>query len=290
MSPDEHALLSAIEAAPADDLPRLVYADWLEEHGQAVRAEFVRLQCEIARLEAARDEIRSHHVPLWQRQAELLARHRDELLGPLAGLPGRVEIEFKRGFPARVELAVADFLTHGAALTAARPRPRVRVNQVGADLAGFVGSPHLGCVTELAAYAPGLLDRPPELWDGVEIDLADAAGRLTRLEVLDLEGCGLGNWFGDLFWNFTLPALVELDLSNNFLTDAGVADLLRCHLPKRLILGGNPITDQGATELADRLRDAPVEYLNLRRTLIGPAGHAALLATFNRVGKKVDLF
>jgi len=38
----ESALLAAVLANPDDDLPRLVYADWLEENGQAERAEFIR--------------------------------------------------------------------------------------------------------------------------------------------------------------------------------------------------------------------------------------------------------
>jgi uncharacterized protein (TIGR02996 family) len=42
---DGDALYRAILAAPADDTPRLVYADWLDEHGRAVEAEFVRLGC-----------------------------------------------------------------------------------------------------------------------------------------------------------------------------------------------------------------------------------------------------
>jgi uncharacterized protein (TIGR02996 family) len=46
MTSDGEALFRAILAAPADDLPRLVYADWLQEHGNAERAEFIRLQCE----------------------------------------------------------------------------------------------------------------------------------------------------------------------------------------------------------------------------------------------------
>jgi uncharacterized protein (TIGR02996 family) len=45
------AFLSAIFANPADDIPRLVYADWLEERGQASYARFIRLQCEAARHE-----------------------------------------------------------------------------------------------------------------------------------------------------------------------------------------------------------------------------------------------
>jgi uncharacterized protein (TIGR02996 family) len=44
------AFLQAILDAPADDTPRLVYADWLEEHGQPDRGEFIRVQCALARL------------------------------------------------------------------------------------------------------------------------------------------------------------------------------------------------------------------------------------------------
>src|SRR5215218_7287428 len=42
-------LLAAVLASPADDAPRLVLADWLDEHGQPDRAEFIRLQCELNR-------------------------------------------------------------------------------------------------------------------------------------------------------------------------------------------------------------------------------------------------
>src|SRR5213078_3097387 len=47
------ALLAAIRQAPADDAPRLVYADWLDEHGQPERAEFIRVQIEADRELAA---------------------------------------------------------------------------------------------------------------------------------------------------------------------------------------------------------------------------------------------
>ena len=46
MTSDGEALLRAVCAHPADDTPRLVYADWLEENGRPERAEFIRLQCE----------------------------------------------------------------------------------------------------------------------------------------------------------------------------------------------------------------------------------------------------
>ena len=51
MTADELALLRGVEAAPDDDLPRLVYADWLDEHGRHARAEFIRVQCELTSIE-----------------------------------------------------------------------------------------------------------------------------------------------------------------------------------------------------------------------------------------------
>jgi uncharacterized protein (TIGR02996 family) len=42
VSTDEEALLAAIAAAPRDDAPRLVYADWLQERGQDAKAEYLR--------------------------------------------------------------------------------------------------------------------------------------------------------------------------------------------------------------------------------------------------------
>ncbi len=49
MHPEAEALLNAIYDHPDDDTPRLVYADWLQEHGQENYAQFIRLQCAAAR-------------------------------------------------------------------------------------------------------------------------------------------------------------------------------------------------------------------------------------------------
>lgn len=50
---DNDAFLRTIIDNPRDDAPRLVYADWLEEHGDEMsvaRAEFIRVQCQLARI------------------------------------------------------------------------------------------------------------------------------------------------------------------------------------------------------------------------------------------------
>lgn len=49
MSPEQRAHLNAIILNPADDVPRLVYADRLDDWGENERAEFIRVQCETAK-------------------------------------------------------------------------------------------------------------------------------------------------------------------------------------------------------------------------------------------------
>ena len=66
------AFLRAVAESPDDDAPRLVYADWLEERNHAERAEFIRIQCELARPEGAR----SRRTELRLRERELLKRYR----------------------------------------------------------------------------------------------------------------------------------------------------------------------------------------------------------------------
>src|SRR5215467_10473117 len=93
--PDEQGFLAAIRENPDDDTPRLIYADWLDDRGDADRAEFIRVQCELAKY-ADRDARPSELV---SREANLLACHEEEWLGPIwEYLPSRDEgIRFRRG-------------------------------------------------------------------------------------------------------------------------------------------------------------------------------------------------
>ncbi|MBM3980679.1 MAG: TIGR02996 domain-containing protein [Planctomycetes bacterium] len=51
---DRAALLAAICAHPDEDTPRLMYADWLDEHGQSKRAAYIRAK--VAYYRASRDD------------------------------------------------------------------------------------------------------------------------------------------------------------------------------------------------------------------------------------------
>lgn len=287
---DEIALLDAIAAHPEEDTPRLIYADWLDEHGQYIRAEFIRVQIAIAQKEGLPRAELNQYVDLYKRNQELIDNHRAELLGPLAVLP-REGVEFHRGFASELSMPVDTFLAHAALFPTLRPLPNVRVNSLLRQLASFLACPHTGYVNALSGYAEEIND--DELRYPSDSDLIDSIERLTRLEVLDLEGCGINDLHCDLAYNFSVPSLRDLDLSNNLITDQGVFDFLSTDLPQqlaRLILGGNTITDDGAIELASRwpTGDADrLEHLNLRVTGIGQAGQRALL---NRFGGRVVLF
>ncbi len=77
---DRDTLFQAILNEPDDIGLRLVYADLLEEEGDAARAEFIRVQCRLAEI-AEDDEGRPE---LLAREQHLLSRHRNAWLGPFA--------------------------------------------------------------------------------------------------------------------------------------------------------------------------------------------------------------
>jgi uncharacterized protein (TIGR02996 family) len=95
---EEAALLAAVYARAQDDLPRLVYADWLEETGDpanVARAQFIRLQC------AAGADASSEAA----KQAKVLLKKNVRLwLGDVTRtIPGGLWT-FERGFPHGVQL------------------------------------------------------------------------------------------------------------------------------------------------------------------------------------------
>jgi uncharacterized protein (TIGR02996 family) len=122
MHPDEAALLKAVCAAPDDDLPRLVYADWLDEHDRPHRAEFIRCQIELAKLK--RDSKRRRRLAF--RCRELLDTAKDQL----HNLPETITPEpwyFRRGFVEALEIDDTDLETDAAAAFRTVPVRRLRV-------------------------------------------------------------------------------------------------------------------------------------------------------------------
>lgn len=111
---DEHAFLEAIRADPDNDTPRLVFADWLDEHGQSDRAELIRLQCQFdpirdrfddPDINAMRNRIRVLIRP-WESEEDAWRR---SLHDPLR----EVRVIWRRGFVDTLELPVQWFIRFG---------------------------------------------------------------------------------------------------------------------------------------------------------------------------------
>jgi uncharacterized protein (TIGR02996 family) len=89
---DERALLAAIAAHPEEDTPRLVYADWLQEHDCPELAQYIRLSIQLANLRYGDPKFDSE-------ERRLVAERR-----PLEPAFEAWEKEFVRQFPATREL------------------------------------------------------------------------------------------------------------------------------------------------------------------------------------------
>jgi uncharacterized protein (TIGR02996 family) len=310
MSPDEQPFLDAILARPADDGPRLVYADYLAETGNpadAGRSEFIRVQLALARMP---DE-HSRRLMLTDRQAELLIRHESEWVAHLRGL---VEgVEFHRGLPDSVAVDAAVFAARGDELLA-RTRSasgtsyirRVRLNEPARVLPRLLACPALALVEDLSLTGGELgnggvqlLTRCPHLrglrgldlsfngLDDAGVRVLAASSAFPQLERLALNDNGQITWDGvtALAASPFLAGLTDLDLGGNDVNDAWVRALVASRSLTRLSglkLAGNHIGDAGVgalvgSELFRRMlaRDARID---LRANAVGPAGAEALAA------------
>ena len=117
--------LRDIIANPQDDEPRLRFAAWLKDRGDA-RGDFIEIQCQLERLRP-RFESRHHRFNRWTdieehivsddwpeyrdlsfRSELLLKAHQNEWL---AGLPlSRRDVRFRRGFVEEVSMTAECFL------------------------------------------------------------------------------------------------------------------------------------------------------------------------------------
>jgi uncharacterized protein (TIGR02996 family) len=174
---DRDALLAAIQAAPDDDAPRLIFADWLDEHGETGRAEFIRVQIEMAPFERRetdvdrfqravirRDPSRPlpvgfpeeyrRYAALVAREQELLQAYRFEWYGPMCRIDddyeSQLHIVFRRGFIDEVRVTTSAFLASGQTIRSSCPVLR-RLVLFGArgELPELTAMTALGGVPEL---------------------------------------------------------------------------------------------------------------------------------------------
>jgi uncharacterized protein (TIGR02996 family) len=128
----EAALLQAIMDSPDDDVPRLVYADFLEERDEGDRAEFIRVQCERTRL----PEKDQRQASLEARERELLVAHGERWVRAFgAGISRWV---FRRGFLEEMTIPVASYLENRSTLSQLAPILRFQLDLTGVEVPASV--------------------------------------------------------------------------------------------------------------------------------------------------------
>lgn len=124
---DRDALLNAILEAPDDDAPRLIMADWLDDHNEPERAEFIRLQIYMPDgWEKRSNELRIENESKWL-QGWPLERGWC-IFGDFGGERVAQEINSRRtnwkwakGFVSAITCTAANAITHLDAILAAQP-------------------------------------------------------------------------------------------------------------------------------------------------------------------------
>lgn len=250
----DDAFLQTVFAHPDDDGPRLVYADWLEEHGECAHAELIRLQC-LGGSERRAREILSERSARW---AGPIARH-------------AYSFAFRRGFVEEVTVEAGVFLRHAEELFAAAPIRLLRVIGARGVMDRLFELPLLSRIRALH-----LTDCKLGNEGAVAISNCPYLGELRTLRL----GC---NSIQDRGVEFLAdsPYLNNLDLlvlRGNLISDAGAQVLaLADGLSglRGLDLGDNQIGDAGAEALAKSSRLPQLSRLDLSHQFKGwTAGQA----------------
>ena len=240
---DEQPFLDAIFDRYADDRPRLIYADYLDDVGEPERAELIRVQLALVRL--SEDDPR--RPQLSDRQAELLTRNRSAWTADLAGLV--VWIDFRRGIPDSASVDAATFLERGGELLQRLRLRRLRLLDASGVIPKLFSSPLLAQIREL--------------------DLCNA--ELGNTGVMLLARSPM------------LKNLESLDLGFNGLTDAGIEAISKSsNLPELTALALNDndnITCDGLRMLAESPFFAGLTTLDVSGNDIGERGIGAVVAS-----------
>ncbi|MCI0703951.1 MAG: TIGR02996 domain-containing protein [Planctomycetia bacterium] len=225
---DGDALLAAILAQPDEDVPRLAYADWLDEVGDEqsrIRAEFIRVQIEMARIpprEVMPD--RTRMLELMPRARVILTTHGESWLAPLRQPGGPLNSyqahgEFRRGFVEVVWMSAVGFVSKAENLFASAPVRELRVNRTTLpEFRALMACPQVGKLSGLDVSAWRLGNASARLI---------VRSRFTKsLRVLRLCGCGLTNEGARILAHAEFDrSLVELDVRRNPIDSAGFAAL-----------------------------------------------------------------
>jgi uncharacterized protein (TIGR02996 family) len=290
----DEAFLRDILANPGDDTPRLVYADWLEDHGEHDRAELIRVECAREKL----PDFVPEYNRLDRRSRELRKTHEEEWFGPL--LPLVEEFGTRRGFVEEVTLRASRFVKNAKTILALAPVRELFLINAKGQAKALAGCPQMARIERLGFYEmSALLDAPaaralvksPYLTGLRELDLGSArigvsgfkalmaARTLPRLEGLDLFGNGVGNGMLAFLPGSKLTTLKSLNLASNGVNDHCVPGLARnssLSALEELCLYHNHLTAVGVRALAPWPQMRKLTTFNIHSNPLGDEGVEAL--------------
>jgi uncharacterized protein (TIGR02996 family) len=245
---DRLALIRAIIENPDDDAPRLIYADWLDEHGDPERAELIRLECERENMILGTKSANERYSPIGIRCGALLKANYRRWIEELGPLPPNRQLHFwfRRGMAAEVTCTAKYFLEHGALLFNMAPIEQVQFHQLKpAHVRALANCPwrekvrelsfrHMNripeCISALLSNWPFprlkawnlssyIIDRTTNTWHNRCSEVAEAiadSACLHSLRRLSLAGCGVGDAGGRAIARSQhLGQLIVLDLKDN---------------------------------------------------------------------------
>ena len=278
---DASDFLAAIIDRPDDDLPCLVFADYLDEAGEGERAEFIRVQCELARLPVGHPD----QSLLALREMELRTAHKRQWKIP--GLRATRQ-EFRRGFVEQIEIT-AEQLLAAKDIFERTPVRDLRIANADDFIDVLVHLPGLARIESLNL-------RANHLGGGDRLYRLFAEGRFDRLRWLNLQNNRLWPESFEPFTRLPVAAqLTGLHVSGNPLADEGTA-ILAAGFPNltELVFRGDaqPYSDSmhadGAEALARSRTLTKLRVLNLARHYIGDSGLIKLVNSPN-AGALVEL-
>ena len=280
---DEDGLLEAIIAAPDDPIPRMIYADWLEEHGETDRASLLR--CEGVP-EAALVERATPVIPESYAGTVHQAVYERGLLTVRVQMRGILTKSFQASGPewlrrCRVfRLVLCGSTRDWTKVAALSMLAQIRMLRLDPGslrekgLAGLLSSPHLGRLFGLELPNNGL-NYP----DRMEALLQ--ASTLPNLCNLNLTGNYLGVPAMRALapWRPARP-LTVLNLSHNWIGAEGVALLTQselCRSLTQLNVSYNGLSDRGLQALLESSNLTSLTHLWISSNSISAAGLTALL-------------
>jgi uncharacterized protein (TIGR02996 family) len=236
----EAGLLATIWDEPHNDVPRLVYADWLEEHGgeeELARAELIRAQCELTHLPG--DDPRFDM--LGDRVASIRSRWESAWWQRMP--PGCNKGHFDRGFP------VPDLGERSL-------KKLVRQNE------------------KLLKFAP--LWRCHDRVSGPDLDVLLPWPFLHRLQMFALRPPLPDGWFNRLASSPNLRNVSELVLLHCDVTQEALHVLLDAWAERSLVFLAGNISSEGVRTLVDHPATAHLRYLKVDGRAFGPDSAKAL--------------